>query len=167
MSQTIRKDRKIILLSIAAAVTTVVAGILHIIMSPRSLSENLGEGILFLVGGILQVFWAVPVIRQWGRIWQIIGIAGTAIFVILWFATHTHSLFGSTGGHIPEGVPPGNAPPGNVPQGGFPQGNATGEHFPRGPPPRGLASIPQIEYFQIAFIGLYATLSKMISKGQK
>jgi len=160
MSQTIRKDRKIILLSIAAAIATVVAGILHIVMAPRSLSEDLGEGILFLVGGILQVFWAVPVIRQWGRIWQIIGITGTVIFVILWFATHTHNLFG-TGGHMPEGIPPGNAPPG-----GPPQGNATGEHLPRGPPPRGIASIPQIEYFQIAFIGLYASLSKMISKKQ-
>jgi len=161
MSQTIHKDRKIILLSIAAAVATVIAGILHIMMAPRSMSEDLGEGILFLVGGILQVFWAVPVIRQWGRIWQIIGIAGTAIFVILWFATHTHSLFGSTGGHMPEGVPPGNAT-----QEGFSQGNVTGEHFPRGPPPRGIASIPQIEYFQFAFIGLYAALSKMISKKQ-
>src|SRR5579885_2943542 len=40
-------------------------------------------------------------------------------------------------------------------------------HFPRGPPPRGIASIPQIEYFQIAFIGLYATLSLMISRKQK
>ena len=160
-----RKDRKIILLSIAAAVATVIAGILHIMMAPRSMSEDLGEGMLFLVGGILQVFWAVPVIRQWGRIWQIIGIAGTAIFVILWFATHTHSLFG-TGGHMPEGVPPGNVPSGNAPQGGFPQGNTSGEHFPRGPPPRGIASIPQIEYFQIAFIGLYAALSKLISKKQ-
>ena len=154
MSQTMRKDKKIILLSIAAAVATVIAGILHIMMAPRSLSEDLGEGILFLIGGILQVFWAVPVIRQWGRIWQIIGIAGTAIFVILWFATHTHSLFGSTGGHVPEGMPPGNAP----------QGNTTEGHFRRGPPPRGIASIPQIEYFQIAFIGLYVFLSKMISK---
>ena len=166
MGQTIRKDRKIILFSIAAAVATVIAGILHIMMAPRSLSEDLEEGILFLIGGILQVFWVVPVIRQWGRIWQIIGITGTVIFVILWFATHTHSLFGSTGGHVPEGIPPGNVPPGNAPQGGFPQGNATGEHFPKGPPPRGIASIPQIEYFQISFIGLYTVLSKMISKKQ-
>ena len=125
------------------------------------MSEDLGEGILFLVGGILQVFWAVPVIRHWGRIWQIIGIAGTAIFVILWFATHTHSLFGNAGGHMPEGIPPGN-----VPQGGFPQGNVTGEHFSRGPPPRGIASIPQIELFKFAFIVLYVSLSKMISKKQ-
>lgn len=160
MSQTIRKDRKIILLCIAAAATTIIAGVLHIMMDPRSMSEDLGEGILFLVGGILQVFWAIPVIKQWGRIWQIIGITGTVIFVILWFATHTHSLFG-TGGHVPEGVLSGNAP-----QGGFPQGNATGEHFPRGLPPRGIASIPQIEYFQIAFIGLYASLGKMNFKKQ-
>lgn len=160
MSQTMRKDNKILLLSIAAAVFTVIAGIMHILMAPRSLSEDLGEGILFFIGGILQVFWAVPVIKQWGRIWQIIGIAGTGVFVILWFATHTHSLFGGPGGHGPEGIPPGN-----VPQGASLQGNAT-EHFPRGPPPRGIASIPQIEYFQIVFIGLYVSLSKLISKKQ-
>ncbi len=43
----------------------------------------------------------------------------------------------------------------------------TGDHFPRGPPPRGIASIPQIEYFQIAFIGLYISLAIMLSKKKK
>lgn len=44
--------------------------------------------------------------------------------------------------------------------------------FPRGSAPRGSGLeiggmlIPPIEMFQIAFIGLYATLSKMISKRQ-
>lgn len=76
-------DKKILILSVVAAATTVVAGILHLQMAPRSLSQNLGEGILFLVGGLLQIFWAVPVIKRWGRIWQIIGIVGTAIFFVL------------------------------------------------------------------------------------
>jgi hypothetical protein len=166
MSHTIRKDKKIIALSIAAATTTVIAGIMHIMMAPMSLSNDIGRGILFLVGGILQVFWAVPVVRQWGRVWQIIGIAGTVIFVVLWFGTHIHNLLG-TGGHMPEGVPPGNVPQGNEQHEGFPQDNATGGHFPRGPPPSGIASIPQIEFFEIAFIGLYASLSAMLSKRQK
>jgi len=164
MSQTIHTNKKIITLSIAAAVTTVIAGILHIMMAPMSLSNDIGRGILFLVGGILQVFWAFPVVRQWGRVWQIIGIAGTIIFTLLWFGTHTHSLFGGTGGHMPEGIPQGNEPQENEQHGGFPQGNATGSHFPRGPPPSGIASIPQIEFFQIAFIGLYSALSVSLSK---
>ena len=70
----------------AAAATTVIAGILHMMMAPRYISHNMGEGILFLVGGILQIFWAVPVIRRWGKTWQIIGIIGTAVFVILFFS---------------------------------------------------------------------------------
>ena len=142
-------DKKIIVFSFVAAATTVIAGILHVMMAPMSLSHDMGEGILFLVGGVLQIFWAVPVIKRWGRVWQIVGISGTVIFAILWFATHTHSIIG--------GAPPGPPP-------GAPHDNMTGEHFPLGPPPRGIASIPQIEYFQIAFIVLYAVLSKMISK---
>ena len=80
-----------ILLTYAAAATTVTAGILHIMMAPRSISHNLG-GVLFLVGGMLQIFWAVPVIRQWGRVWKIIGITGTAVFVILFFSDRFHIL---------------------------------------------------------------------------
>jgi|SRR5579872_4389702 len=158
MSQTILKDKQVLALSFVAAATTVIAGILHLMMAPMSLSREFEEGVLFLVGGALQVFWAVPVIKQWGRIWQIIGIVGTIIFTILWFATHTHSLFGSAGGHVPEGTPEGSI------SHEFTQGNVTGGHFPRGPPPRGIASIQQIEFFQIAFIGLYITLSIMLSK---
>jgi len=90
-------DRKIILLSFAAAATTVIAGILHILMVPRSISDEQGEGILFLVGGILQVFWALPVIKGWNKIWYYIGIAGTAVLFILWFATHVHGIVNGRG----------------------------------------------------------------------
>jgi hypothetical protein len=93
MSKTVQSDRtKILSLACVAAVTTVIAGILHILLVPHSMSDNLGEGILFLVGGILQVFWAVPVIKGWNKIWQYVGIGGTAILVILWFSTHVHGL---------------------------------------------------------------------------
>ncbi|MGI0102547.1 MAG: hypothetical protein ACREA7_08140 [Nitrosotalea sp.] len=152
MGQTVQKDRKMLLLSFVTAGVTVIAGIMHLQMVPMSISHDIGEGVLFLVGGALQVFWAVPVIKQWGRVWQIVGILGTAVFSIIWFATHTHNLLGGTGGHMP---------PGNMSQ-EF-HGNITGGHFPRGPPPTGISSIPQIEYFQMAFIILYAVLSKMIS----
>ncbi|MDE1727325.1 MAG: hypothetical protein KGH89_08715 [Thaumarchaeota archaeon] len=162
MSSTIQIDKKTWLLAFTAAGTTVIAGILHLQLVPMSISHDIGEGILFLVGGVLQIFWAVPVIKQWGRIWQIIGIVGTIVFTILWFSTHTHSLLGSApSGHMPAGAPPGNMSQGP------PQGNITGGHFPRGPPPRGIASIPQIEFFQIAFIVLYTILSKRISTRQK
>lgn len=75
-----------------AAATTVIAGIIHILLAPHSLSDEAEQGILFLVGGILQIFWALPVIKKWNKIWQYVGIGGTAILVILWVSTHIRSL---------------------------------------------------------------------------
>src|SRR5574340_1711761 len=104
MSQSLTKDKKILIFSFVTAATTVIAGTYHLQMAPGSLSHNLGEGILFLVGGILQVFWAVPVIKRWGNIWKIIGITGTIIFIILWLSDRFNLL--------PEGGgPPGHMPP--------------------------------------------------------
>jgi len=95
MGQTLGIDNKISLLSYAAAAATVISGILHILLVPNSMSDEQDQGILFLVGGILQVFWALPVIKGWNKIWYYVGIVGTAILVILWFVTHIHGI--STG----------------------------------------------------------------------
>ena len=151
MGQVFGKDRKIMLLCLAAAATTVIAGTIHLTMVPRSLSHNPGEGVLFLVGGALQVFWAVPVVKRWGRIWQIIGIVGTAVFVALWLSDKLHL--------IPEsGVPRPSIPGGNMsvdrPRGNMPGIGIGGNAL-------------TIEACQIAFIGLYAVLSKINSKRQK
>ncbi|MGI0066580.1 MAG: hypothetical protein ACREAT_07485, partial [Nitrosotalea sp.] len=108
-------DKKILILSFAATAVTVIAGILHLKMAPGSLSHNLGEGILFLVGGALQVFWAVPVIKRWGRVWQIIGLVGTATFFILWFTDRLHLLPETSPMH--GGIPSGSAHSGNFTQG--------------------------------------------------
>jgi hypothetical protein len=162
MSQTVKKDKKILAFSIVTAATTVIAGIIHLQMAPGSISHNLGEGILFLVGGVLQVFWAVPVIKGWGRIWQVIGIVGTAVFFILWYSDRLH-LIPETG---IQGGPQGHAPPRE-----FHENNMTGGS-PRGPP-RGIGvaiggiMFPPIEFLQLAFIGLYAALIKMNSKKLK
>ena len=43
--------------------------------------------IFFIVSGIAQVFWSIPMIKQWGRIWYYIGIAGTVVLVILYAVT--------------------------------------------------------------------------------
>lgn len=97
MVQTLGTDNKITLLSYAAAAATVIAGILHILMVPHSMSDEQEQGILFLVGGILQVFCALPVIKGWNKIWYYVGIGGTAVLVILWFATHIHGLTNGRG----------------------------------------------------------------------
>ncbi|HEX5457725.1 MAG TPA: hypothetical protein VFX64_04995 [Candidatus Nitrosotalea sp.] len=164
MSQTLWKDKKVFIFSLVTAATTVIAGIYHLQMAPGSLSHDLGQGILFLVGGILQVFWAVPVIKRWGKVWQIIGIVGTIIFFALWYASRLHLI--PMGGSMPS------SGPSHVPQQNIPRGNFTGGEFPKGSPPRGMGLeiggilVPPIEMFQIAFIGLYAVLSKMISSRQ-
>ncbi len=74
-------------LYIAAAAATAIGGIMHVIMSFNSFPNNLNTGILFLVGGVAQVFWVVPMIRRWGAIWYSIGIGGTAVFIALWVIT--------------------------------------------------------------------------------
>ena len=75
---------KILLISIAAAICTGIAGILHLNMLP---TNNTNSTILFLVGGLAQVFWIVPTVRNWGKIWDYIGIAGTSAFVLIWVIT--------------------------------------------------------------------------------
>lgn len=165
MSQIFGTDKKIIILCFITAGLTVIAGILHLMMGPGQFSRNLGQGILFVVGGILQIFWAVPVIMRWGRIWQIIGIVGTAIFVILFFSSRFHILpevnfFGG----MQQSIQSGGIPPSD-----FPRGNLTGGEFPRGNPPRGMGfglggNALVIEVSQIVFIGLYAILSSVSKK---
>ena len=80
-------EKKITILFYAAAVTTLIAGILHLLKVPGVIDGNINAGILFLVGGIAQVFWIVPLIRQWGKTWYSIGIVGTFVFVLIWVIT--------------------------------------------------------------------------------
>ena len=75
---------KLIIISIAASVCTAIAGILHLTMLP---AFNTNSTILFLVGGIAQIFWIIPTIKNWGKTWDYIGIAGTTAFVLIWVIT--------------------------------------------------------------------------------
>ncbi|MGN6347961.1 MAG: hypothetical protein ACTHL3_06160 [Candidatus Nitrosocosmicus sp.] len=72
------------LIAIAACLCTTISGIMHLTMV-RSLTNN--ASILFLIGGIAQIFWVLPTIRNWGKTWDYIGIAGTVGFIILFFIT--------------------------------------------------------------------------------
>lgn len=71
----------------AAAGATAVAGILHLILAPGMLNFNPNATALFAIGGAAQVFWAVPMVRKWGRTWYAVGIGGTAALVLLWVVT--------------------------------------------------------------------------------
>jgi hypothetical protein len=71
----------------AAAATTALAGILHLTLAPNMLNFNLNGALLFLVGGAAQLFWVIPMIRRWGRIWYGIGIVGTLVLIAIWIIT--------------------------------------------------------------------------------
>ncbi|MFL6478088.1 MAG: hypothetical protein ACJ707_04630 [Nitrososphaera sp.] len=71
----------------AAAATTAIAGILHLTQGPNMLNFNVNGATLFFVGGLTQLFWVVPMIRRWGRVWYSVGIAGTLVFIAIWVIT--------------------------------------------------------------------------------
>ena len=71
----------------AAAAATAIAGILHIVLSANGIGRASLSGIFFLIAGIAQLFWALPMARRWGRIWYYIGIGGTIVLIIIYFVT--------------------------------------------------------------------------------
>jgi hypothetical protein len=72
----------------AAAVAVALAGVIHLMLGAGSLRFNgSGMAILFTVGGLLQIFWIIPMARRWGPIWYIIGIAGNVALFAMWLIT--------------------------------------------------------------------------------
>jgi hypothetical protein len=71
----------------AAAAATAIAGILHILLFSNTIGRNPMTGVFFLIGGLAQLFWVIPMINKWGRIWYYIGIAGTIVLIIMYFIT--------------------------------------------------------------------------------
>ncbi|MFL6362874.1 MAG: hypothetical protein ACJ709_05475 [Nitrososphaeraceae archaeon] len=71
----------------AAAAATAIAGILHLISFSNLIGRNPTTGIFFLVAGMAQLFWTIPMVRKWGRIWYYIGIAGTIVLIVMYFTT--------------------------------------------------------------------------------
>ena len=71
----------------SAAACTSIAGILHLTLVPNAIDRNVNNGVFFLIGGLAQIFWIVPMIRQWGRGWYYVGLAGTLVFVVIWIIT--------------------------------------------------------------------------------
>lgn len=78
-------QNKLNILFYAAAATTAIAGIIHLILGIPSNNQN--SQILFVVGGIIQIFWVIPMIRKWGNIWYAVGIGGTIVFIAIWVIT--------------------------------------------------------------------------------
>ncbi len=75
------------LLVYATAGCTLIAGILHLYLASNVIGNNLSVGIFFIVAGIAQIFWILPILRTWGRLWIYVGIGGTVILIIIWIIT--------------------------------------------------------------------------------
>ena len=72
----------------AAAITTGIAGILHLRLFFNGLDRGINDfGIFFLLSGVLQLFWVIPMIRRWGRPWYYSGLGGTIVLIIIWVIT--------------------------------------------------------------------------------
>jgi len=75
------KNTTVSFLYLGAAVCTGIAGILHLMLVSGSINSHLEYATFFLVSGVAQIFWVLPMVKKWGRIWYIIGIAGTIVLV--------------------------------------------------------------------------------------
>ena len=40
--------------------------------------------IFFIISGLTQIFWVIPVIKRWIKPWYYVGIGGTVILVIMY-----------------------------------------------------------------------------------
>jgi hypothetical protein len=69
----------------AAAGASAIAGIIHVILGIGN--NNTNTQILFVVGGAAQIFWVLPMIKKWGRVWYLVGIGGTIVFFAIWAIT--------------------------------------------------------------------------------
>jgi hypothetical protein len=76
-----------ILLRYAAAGSTLIAGILHLSLVANAIDRNFNTGILFLLGGLAQVFWVLPTIRGGNKVWYYVGIGGTLTLILIWAIT--------------------------------------------------------------------------------
>jgi heme/copper-type cytochrome/quinol oxidase subunit 1 len=76
------RDSKI--LHYAGAAATVLVGILHLTLVPFFIGYGSNTSLFFVATGIAQLFWAVPLVKQWGRLWYFIGIGGTVVLILFW-----------------------------------------------------------------------------------
>ena len=69
----------------AGAASTFIAGVLHVALVPMYYGQlPIDVTIFFIVSGLAQIFWIIPVIKKWIKPWYYIGIGGTVILVIMY-----------------------------------------------------------------------------------
>ena len=69
----------------AAAASTLIAGVLHLAIVPMFFTQmSIDTTIFFIVSGLAQIFWVIPVIKRWSKPWYYVGIGGTVILIIMY-----------------------------------------------------------------------------------
>lgn len=87
-------QNKIHILFYVAAISTIAGGILHLLMVGPSLKPaNFPMEILpytdalFILSGLMQIFWSIPMIMRWGTKWYQVGLIGTLLLTALLLIT--------------------------------------------------------------------------------
>ena len=88
----------------AAAVLSLLAGLLHLWVTPEHFEEWWGYGAFFLVAAAAQVLYAPLVLTRPTRVVLLLGIAGNLTIVVLYLLTRTVGipLFGPGVGEVEE-----------------------------------------------------------------
>jgi uncharacterized membrane protein YuzA (DUF378 family) len=69
----------------AAGAATLIAGVLHLTIVPMFFNKMPANvTVFFIISGLAQLFWLIPVVKRWSNIWYYIGIGGTVILIVLW-----------------------------------------------------------------------------------
>jgi uncharacterized membrane protein len=69
----------------AAAASTFIAGVLHLAIVPMYFTlMPVDLTIFFIVSGLAQLFWVIPVIKRWNKSWYYVGIGGTVVLIIMY-----------------------------------------------------------------------------------
>ena len=69
----------------AASASTLIAGVLHLAIVPMFFTQmSIDITIFFIISGLTQIFWVIPVIKRWSKPWYYVGIGGTVILIIMY-----------------------------------------------------------------------------------
>lgn len=69
----------------AASASTLIAGVLHLAIVPMFFTQmSMDITIFFIISGLTQIFWVIPVIKRWSKPWYYVGIIGTVILITMY-----------------------------------------------------------------------------------
>jgi len=76
-----------------AFISTAIAGISHILIVSLFMGFESKPSIFLLLSGIIQIFWILPLVKRWGRIWYLFGCLGTIFLIYLFISVQFDMKF--------------------------------------------------------------------------